>query len=105
MATNIVISGGTAMLPGFIPRLHEEILRRLEEPHPHAHDASTAKRHAPYDPYAPLRPLARIISILNNPQPPQNAVKAGKAPAFTPAILPWLGGSLAGCVSSRNLRS
>ncbi|KZV94722.1 actin-like ATPase domain-containing protein [Exidia glandulosa HHB12029] len=96
MATNIVVSGGTAMLPGFIPRLHQEILHRLEEPY---HSPSSSKRPL-YDPYASLRPLGPIISILNNPQPPVHALKAGKAPAFTPAILPWLGGSLAGALKT-----
>lgn len=103
MATNIVVAGGTAMLPGFIPRLHQEILKCLEEPH-HIPPSSSPKRRA-YDPYAPLRPLAPFISILNNPQPPSNAVKAGKAPAFTPAILPWLGGSLAGYAAPSFIRS
>ncbi|EJD49546.1 actin-like ATPase domain-containing protein [Auricularia subglabra TFB-10046 SS5] len=101
MAMTIVVSGGTAMLPGFIPRLHHEILKRLEEPvHHHPHEPPTPRRRPIYDPYASLRPLARFISILNNPQPPPDSVRAGKAPAFTPAILPWLGGSLAGALKT-----
>ena len=57
-------------------------------------------------PYASLQPLRTYISILNNPSPPPSSsttVKstAGKAPAFSPAALPWVGGSLAGCVVGR----
>lgn len=44
------------------------------------------------------------IAILNNPTPPPPAStraseNAGKAPAFTPATMAWVGGSLAGLVS------
>ncbi|KDQ16509.1 hypothetical protein BOTBODRAFT_30843 [Botryobasidium botryosum FD-172 SS1] len=86
--SSILVVGGTAMLPGFIPRFSPFSIRRPR-----------------YDPYAPLRPLAPFISILNNPVPPLTAsstlagANAGKAPAFAPAILPWVGGSLAGTLT------
>ncbi|KAJ7067139.1 fungal-specific actin related protein [Mycena amicta] len=41
-----------------------------------------------YDPYAPLRPLLPA------------AANAGKAPAFTPATMAWVGGSLAGALKT-----
>lgn len=87
------------MLPGFIPRLHAELVRLLTRP-TNSHRQSTRRdRPVPpaYDPYTPLRPLAPSIAILNNPSPPLDGNNAGgKAPAFTPAALPWVGGSLAG---------
>lgn len=69
---------------------------------------ASGSRHR-YDPYAMLRPLAPFIAILNNPSPPTHKstiaqASAGKAPAFAPAALPWIGGSLAGyaCVVTRS---
>lgn len=62
-------------------------------------------RRPSYDPYAPLRPLAPFIAIVNNPIVPSHlaskiaGANTGKAPAFAPAILPWVGGSLAGYVN------
>ncbi|GLB43158.1 hypothetical protein LshimejAT787_1300650 [Lyophyllum shimeji] len=59
----------------------------------------------PYDRYAALRPLAPYFSILNNPTPPPSlseraAANAGKAPAFTLAVLAWVGGSRAGSMKT-----
>lgn len=130
------------MLPGFIPRLHNEMIKSLSPPSPSpsrapAHpplsasssfdpssstssnlavfgaDPSTSspkpRQHTkrpratppPYDKYAVLRPLIPYIAILNNPSPPaaqseRARANQGKAPSFTPAMLAWIGGSLAG---------
>ncbi|PPQ80530.1 hypothetical protein CVT25_001536 [Psilocybe cyanescens] len=102
LASSILVSGGTSMLPGFIPRLHAEIIRALTPP-------TSTKQHTrpdkpsppPYDKYLPLRPLLPYFAILNNPSPPaatseRASANAGKAPAFSPATLGWVGGSLAG---------
>ncbi|KAG8914141.1 hypothetical protein FRC00_000787 [Tulasnella sp. 408] len=59
-----------------------------------------------YDPYASLRSIGPHIAILNNPSvtnmaghaSPQALANAGKAPAFAPALMPWVGGSLAGAL-------
>jgi actin-related protein 10 len=83
------------MLPGFIPRLHTELLRTLTP----REDSDRNLERRSYSPYSTLRPLLPFISILNNPSPtPPTTAKssAGKAPAFSPAALPWVGGSLAG---------
>ena len=104
LAASILVVGGTPMLPGFIPRLQDELVRLLTKPPPKStRQPSRPNRPSPpvHDPYAPLRPLAPYIAILNNPSPPSPldpnvASNAGKAPAFTPAMLPWIGGSLAG---------
>ncbi|KDQ14960.1 hypothetical protein BOTBODRAFT_159018 [Botryobasidium botryosum FD-172 SS1] len=137
LVSSILVVGGTAMLPGFIPRLYTELARLLSSPASNQPSSSTHVPSSPpsssppqtptaartrilssppsspssirrprYDPYAPLRPLAPFISILNNPVPPLTAsstlagANAGKAPAFAPAILPWVGGSLAGALKT-----
>ncbi|GAA5965451.1 hypothetical protein JCM3765_002387 [Sporobolomyces pararoseus] len=119
MVENIVVTGGTASLPGFIPRLKQSLLTLLRESHPPsppsspppAPDSDPAKRirlkrlsnrlhnlrHSPR--YAPLVPLASSFSILNNPSPISAELvpkSEGSAPAFSPSLYAWIGGSLAG---------
>jgi actin-related protein 10 len=100
MASSILVTGGTSMLPGFIPRLLVEIIRAVEPPA--RPDPSNRKITSPfYDKYGPLRPLLPHFAILNDPSPPPSTsaramANAGKAPAFSPATLAWVGGSLAG---------
>lgn len=92
------------MLPGFIPRLHAELLRALAPPTAAPRPTRSGRPPLPqYDRYASLRPLLPYLAILNNPSPPpplsdRARANAGKAPAFTPATLAWVGGSLAGYV-------
>lgn len=114
MASAILVVGGTPMMPGFIPRLHAEIARALaapSSPQPqHSKNRKARPRPPPYDRYAPLRQLLPHFAILNNPDPPKaekgpgsaqkKSSAAGKAPAFTPACMAWVGGSLAGYVTS-----
>ena len=103
------------MLPGFIPRLHAELLRAISPPPSSATNSRPpsrpGKRPRPtgYDRYAALRTLGPSIAILNNPAPPppastRQAENAGKAPAFTPATFAWIGGSLAGYVTLLSCR-
>ena len=110
LACSILVTGGTAMLSGFIQRLQAEILRAIQPP------VTTGRRNQRHsaipgkpsplacDRYASLRPLLPHISILNNPSPPpptsgRAAANAGKAPAFAPSLMAWIGGSLAGYVA------
>lgn len=93
------------MLPGFIPRLHTELLRAIASPPTPSRQPIRPDRPVPpsYDRYAPLRPLVPYFAIVNNPSPlpPQSnraAANSGKAPAFSPATMAWVGGSLAGYV-------
>lgn len=96
------------MLPGFIPRLQQELARAVgPPPTPSRHSARPDRPDRPplppYDPYASLRPLLPYFAILNNPSPPaattaRAVANAGKAPAFSPATMAWVGGSLAGSV-------
>ncbi|KAG6828624.1 hypothetical protein H0H92_007269 [Tricholoma furcatifolium] len=100
LASSILVIGGTAMLPGFIPRLHAEIIRALSSP-PTSRQPTKRNKPSPppYDRYASLRPLIPYFAILNNPSPPppmsdRANAHAGKAPAFSPATLAWVGGAL-----------
>ena len=110
MASAVLVVGGTPMIPGFIPRLNAEITRALGTPPSLQPQLSKHRkgnlRPQPYDRYAPLRQLLPHFTILNNPDPPKDsnsvgkrASAAGKAPAFTPACMAWVGGSLAGYVT------
>ncbi|KAI6122255.1 actin-domain-containing protein [Pisolithus croceorrhizus] len=108
MASSILVTGGTAMLPGFIPRLHVELLRAIAPPGP-PRQSSRHGRPAPplYDRYAELRPLIPHFAILNNPVPQVSTssstramANAGKAPAYSPALMAWVGGSLAGALKT-----
>ncbi|KAF5391559.1 hypothetical protein D9757_002510 [Collybiopsis confluens] len=107
LASSILVVGGTAMLPGFISRLQTEILRAISVLPPLARPPTRPGRPAPppYDRYGALRPLIPYFAILNDPSPPQplsdRAKKnAGKAPAFSPASMAWIGGSLAGALKT-----
>ncbi|KAF8071805.1 fungal-specific actin related protein [Lyophyllum atratum] len=107
LASSILLSGGTAMLPGFIPRLHAELIRALSPPTASSRQPTRPDRPLPpqYDRYSSLRPLLPYFAILNNPAPPppmsaRASANAGKAPAFSPATLSWVGGSLAGSLKT-----
>ncbi|GLB40286.1 putative actin family protein [Lyophyllum shimeji] len=107
LSSSILVSGGTAMLPGFIPRLHAELIRALATPPTPSRQPARPDRPPPpaFDRYAPLRPLLPYFAVLNNPSPPppmsdRARANAGKAPAFTPATLAWVGGSLAGALKT-----
>ncbi|KAF8802484.1 fungal-specific actin related protein [Phlegmacium glaucopus] len=105
MAASILVTGGTSTLPGFIPRLHAEILRSTAPPPSRQQYRTDKVPLPPYDKYGPLRPLVPYFAILNNPSPPPPTsdranANAGKAPAFSPATLAWVGGSLAGSLKT-----
>ncbi|KAH8101014.1 fungal-specific actin related protein [Cristinia sonorae] len=109
LASSILVVGGTPMLPGFISRLHVELLRSIYPPASPSLSASASRRgripRSQYDKYACLRQLTPYFAILNNPSPPplmpnapRGSFNAGKAPAFSPAAMAWVGGSLAGAL-------
>ncbi|KAH9928381.1 actin-domain-containing protein [Fomitopsis serialis] len=108
LASTILVVGGTPMLPGFIPRLQAELVRAINSSAPTSTRPPSRPgrpRPDPYDRYAPLRPLLPYFAILNNPSPPPPTstsfvTNAGRAPAFTPATMAWVGGSLAGALKT-----
>ncbi|GAA5903287.1 hypothetical protein JCM5296_005654 [Sporobolomyces johnsonii] len=91
MAGNVLVTGGTAALPGFFPRFKDALLTQLERAHPPSPPPSPPSspststdparalrrralarrlhtlRHSPR--YAPLTPLAPHLCILNHPSP------------------------------------
>ncbi|KAI0077080.1 actin-domain-containing protein [Panus rudis PR-1116 ss-1] len=120
LAANILVVGGTPMMPGFIPRLQSELLRAVS---PRNHDQDTYdgltpmgsptrhgnRRSRPkstgHGRYSALKSLIPYFAIMNHPSPPppqtaRAAVSAGKAPAFAPAAMAWVGGSLAGALKT-----
>lgn len=128
LVSSVLVTGGTAMLPGFTTRLRSELQHTLSVSYltspPPSPDTTAVEstqsgeitrrrrtalrarlsqlRTQPR--YAAIAPLASSLVILNDPSPhlgsseetspPSQA--AGQAPAFAPALLPWVGGSLAG---------
>lgn len=96
MASNILVTGGTSMLPGFIPRLRASLLAALDvvpsdnasrEPSSSSSsipssppaDLSSPRRHSPQTsrskskhPYFLLLPLRYSIALLNDPTPPRS---------------------------------
>lgn len=118
LASSILLIGGTVNLPGFIPRLHAELAAALSstQPSPTLSPQSTRRTRAAVPKnhrYAPLRSLLSHLAILNDPSPNVTTTTAalglaastqrppsmaGKAPAFSPTMLAWVGGSLAGAL-------
>jgi actin-related protein 10 len=118
LASSIVVAGGTTLIPGFIPRLRLELLRALDTPVSPATttdlSSSRSHRHGPRRPratfatrFAPLASLLPHLAILNDTcsfaardDGPSLSANAGRAPPFSPALLGWIGGSLAGALKT-----
>lgn len=128
IASSILITGGTAMLPGFFPRLQHALKQSLSLSHPPSPppsppppstlplsaDDMRAQRHktlsqrlttlrtTPH--FSPLVPLASHLAIINDPTPMGTSVLSagnqGKAPGFAPSLMGWIGGSLAGALKT-----
>lgn len=103
MISSILVTGGVAALPGFIPRVRNELFCRiptesatLSFKDPQAEVASWRKRSK--EPYAELHGLAKRLAIINDPAPLDGAASAsgGTAPRWTQSLVAWVGGSLAG---------
>ncbi|ADV22349.1 hypothetical protein I305_02804 [Cryptococcus gattii E566] len=115
LISSILITGGSASLPGFIPRLRVSLLRSLLAP-PQPFDdtpvppsplntpasrkeqASLWKRRT-QEPYRELYGLVDKVGILNDPAPVDGEVdggNGGNAPRWVPGLMTWVGGSLAG---------
>lgn len=125
MASNIIVCGGTATLPGFHAQLQSSLVSRLTLAHPPSPPPSPSasasedtnnsqsrrqrlsRRLSSFrsrSRYAPLAPLANHIAIVNDPTSrmtsPGLPVASGSAPAFAPSLLAWVGGSLAGALKT-----
>ncbi|OWZ68405.1 hypothetical protein AYX15_00819 [Cryptococcus neoformans] len=115
--SSILITGGSASLPGFIPRFRISLLRSLL-PLPQSSDdtpvslsplntQASRKEQAllwkkrTQEPYRELYGLVNKMAILNDPAPVDGEVdggKGGKAPRWIPGLMTWVGGSLAGAL-------
>ncbi|KAH9824688.1 actin-domain-containing protein [Melampsora americana] len=107
MVSNLVIAGGGAMIPGFIPRLKTELIQSLESAQsqltmsledsnlPRHHKA---KRGLPR--YHSISSLSSSIHILNDPylNKPIPTFSLTRPASFQPHLLSWIGGSLAGAM-------
>jgi actin-related protein 10 len=119
---NLVVSGGSAMLPGFLSRLKSELILTLEEfqvpPSVSSSDELSSsptkkskKQHQVRQwlqhrrKYSPLYPLSGELKILNHfedaADPPANMdaparSSSARPPQFQMNLLAWIGGSLAG---------
>lgn len=65
-------------------------------------ESNTYWRSAQDEPYKAIYPLASKFSILNDPRPldSDGTSSGGKAPCWTPALMAWVGGSLAGSLKT-----
>lgn len=105
MSSSILVTGGVAALPGFIPRVRNELFCRIPAEQvqlsfvdPLAEVASWRRRLK--EPYAELHGLAKRLATINDPAPLDGAASAsgGTAPRWAPPLVAWVGGSLAGYV-------
>jgi actin-related protein 10 len=109
LAASIVVSGGTTLLPGFIPRVRRELLRALSEsrdqsPFPSRRGRTRQPRATFATRFSVLSSLSSHVAILNDTRsfepngqfPPDS----GRAPPFSPGLLGWIGGSLAGALKT-----
>ncbi|EIW71696.1 hypothetical protein TREMEDRAFT_28085 [Tremella mesenterica DSM 1558] len=99
----ILVTGGTASLPNFIPRLRDSLLSHLRpsttSPTPPAdiYDLKTWRMRN-NEPYKPLYGLHDKLNIINDPLPPTPSTT--KAPRWVPSLMSWVGGSLAGALKT-----
>ncbi|KAL1407462.1 hypothetical protein Q8F55_006895 [Vanrija albida] len=106
LASSVVVCGGIASLPGVVPRLRDDLLQQISQaPAPLGPDttATTAAwRSRASNPKTSLHGLETRLAILNDPSPLDGraSTKGGTAPRWSPSLLPWIGGSLAGAVKA-----
>jgi actin-related protein 10 len=94
MASSLLMTGGTCMLPGFFTRLEQELIGLLQSKQ-QLNPVSPRKLRRTHDNrFSPLANLHSHIAILNSPATGLHP-KTGSAPAFSPHTLPWIGASLA----------
>ncbi|WVW86693.1 hypothetical protein I302_108747 [Kwoniella bestiolae CBS 10118] len=113
LISSLLIVGGTASLPGFIPRLRISLLHHLlppptpsTDPHPkHPLNTTESRREEASqwkkksrEPYKEIYGLASSLAIINDPSPVDG--KSGNGPRWTPGLMGWVGGSLAGALKT-----
>lgn len=123
LASSILVTGGTAMLPGLFPRLRHHLQVALAASHPPSppptppsadaptppppaalvHAALKARlhtsRHAPR--FGPLAALASSVALVNDPSGGGGrgqGLRGGGGTAYAPAVVGWVGGSVVGAL-------
>lgn len=110
MCESILVTGGSAMLPGFANRFRTQLTLAVEQAELPGGMLSVSKfisrsRQEPIS--LGQAPLQSAICVLNDPWPDNAGAKAGKgsgsAPAFVASLLPWIGASLVGALKTSAL--
>jgi actin-related protein 10 len=95
MISSILVVGGTASLPNLIPRIRDSLVEALQSDTPRDGTMSLAQwKKRNLEPYRELYGLKSKVTILNDPKPVDS--RSGTAPRWTPSLMSWVGGSLAG---------
>ncbi len=117
MCENILVSGGTAMLPGFANRFRTQLAAAVEEAEQsggmlsidrHLRQRKGTHHHEEVQEIEVGSKLHKSIAVLNDPWPDMANIKAkegGSAPAFASNLLPWMGASLAGALKTTSLNA
>lgn len=119
MCENVLVSGGTAMLPGFPNRFRTQLVEAMEKAEGRGgmlsidrhlyHSRSGRDRK---DTSEEGSKLHRSIAVSNDPWPEHDLAgkdksggHGGTAPAFAANLLPWMGASLAGALRTTSLNA
>ncbi|WRT69489.1 uncharacterized protein IL334_006475 [Kwoniella shivajii] len=114
--SSLLVAGGTASLPGFIPRIRVSLLHHLLPPplsmnEPIRSPLNTLAgrkeetslwRKRNQEPYQEIYGLASKLAIINDPAPLDGSegFNGGKAPRWSTGLMSWVGGSLAGSLKT-----
>ena len=109
LISSILVVGGTASLPGFIPRISSTLRQHLNRALEGNIDAETSRqtlkiwKGSGSEPFAVLHELRDKVAILNDPSPlavEGGGPASGSTPRWKPSLMSWVGGSLAGALKT-----
>ncbi|TKY87645.1 hypothetical protein EX895_003226 [Sporisorium graminicola] len=124
MCENVLVSGGTAMLPGFANRFRIQLAMAIEKAEQpggqlsfdrHAFRQLKTNGQSEDKEKARGSGLHRSVAVLNDPWPDMSQLEhgskgskggqGGSAPAFAANLLAWMGASLAGALKTTSLNA
>ncbi len=120
MCENILVSGGTAMLPGFANRFRTQLAKAVEEAERSGGRLSIDRHVRRLKVNAKSEETDKVegtslhgsVAVLNDPWPESSSStsggkksEGGSAPAFAANLLPWMGASLAGALKTTALNA
>lgn len=112
MCSQLLITGGLSMLPGFFTRFRNELKQALcayktpvtsSPPRQRTRVSPLIPKRTEATRFSPIAALHRDVAILNDPcmscgptedEEDELHPNSGTAPGFSPSLLPWIGGSL-----------